>query len=188
LRLRSGDNPGRSIDNTALIFTEPIMVFAPPADEPSVVPSDVQPEALIDLIMARYHAVHRAEFADLIRLAQSVEALHPDHPAVPDGLSALLDRMRSNLEAHMQKEEDGLFPAMRAAYPVSAVAIEIMCDEHDDHAKSATELRRLTRDFTVPPGVSADWRLLCIGTRKLMDDLVEHIRLENDLLFPCFVA
>jgi regulator of cell morphogenesis and NO signaling len=151
-------------------------------------PQALDSDALVNLIIARYHAVHRAELPHLIRLAQHVEALHAGDPAMPRGLASLLVRIRSNLEAHMQKEEDGLFPAMRAARPVSAAAIEIMRDEHDDHIVYMNELQSLTRDYTAPPAASPDWRLLCEGVRKFAEDLAEHIRLENDVLFPCFAA
>ncbi|WP_158258444.1 hemerythrin domain-containing protein [Rhodopila globiformis] len=141
--------------------------------------------ALVDLILDRYHAVQRAEVPALIRLARQVQAQHPD---APRELVPLLERMRVNLDAHMQKEEDGLFPAMRLAEPVSAVAVEIMRDEHDDHAKHLRDLQRLTNDHTPPTHASLEWRQLCAGTRKLADDLVEHIRLENEVLFPRFGA
>jgi regulator of cell morphogenesis and NO signaling len=141
--------------------------------------------ALVDLIMVRYHGVHRAELPALICLAQRVQTAHPD---APHGLVALLERMRTNLEAHMQKEEDGLFPAMRAAEAVASAVIEIMRDEHDDHELHLRALRHLTNDHTAPAGASTDWQMLYAGTRKLTDDLAEHIRLENDVLFPCFLA
>lgn len=162
------------------------MPISPPADDAGVARPSVEPDALVNLIMARYHTVHRNELPHLIRLAQRVEALHPGHPGVPRGLAALLVRIRTNLEAHMQKEEDGLFPAMRAGQSVSPVAIEIMRDEHEDHEKRLDEVRRLTADHIAPPDASADWRLLCAGTRKFAEDVAEHIRLENDVLFPSF--
>jgi regulator of cell morphogenesis and NO signaling len=158
------------------------MTVAPP------LAAAISPEkaaALVDLIMARYHGVHRIELPELIHLAQRVETAHPD---APHGLVALLERMRTNLESHMQKEEDGLFPAMRAAEAVASAAIEIMRDEHDDHELQLRTLRHLTNDHTAPAGASAEWQLLYAGTRKLADDLAEHVRLENDVLFPCFLA
>jgi regulator of cell morphogenesis and NO signaling len=141
--------------------------------------------ALVDLILDRYHAVHRVEVPALIRLARRVQTQHPD---APRDLVPLLERMRANLDAHMQKEEDGLFPAMRLAEPVAVAAVEIMRDEHDDHAKHLRDLQRLTNDHVPPAHASPEWRQLYAGTRKLADDLAEHIRLENEVLFPRFGA
>jgi regulator of cell morphogenesis and NO signaling len=161
------------------------MAVVPPDAETGVTISPQEASALVDLILDRYHAVHRAEVPDLIRLARQVQALHAD---APQGLLPLLERMRTNLEAHMQKEEDGLFPAMRLAEPVSQVAIEIMRDEHDDHEKHLNDLRRLTQNHVPPAHAGAEWRQLYAATRKLADDLAEHIRLENEVLFPQFGA
>lgn len=47
-----------------------------------------RPEAtadLITLIETRYHAAHRRELPELVRLAQRVEVVHKAHPAVPRG-------------------------------------------------------------------------------------------------------
>ena len=70
--------------------------------------------ALIDHILSRYHEVHRAELAELQRLARKVETVHADDPEVPAGLAQALDVLASEMEDHMTKAEMILFPAMRA--------------------------------------------------------------------------
>ena len=45
--------------------------------------SAVAPPTLIDHILERYHAVHRQQFPELIRLARRVEQVHAEHPACP---------------------------------------------------------------------------------------------------------
>lgn len=64
---------------------------------------------LISLIETRYHATHRRELPELVRLARRVEAVHKSHPSVPRGLAVLLERMTIELEDHMRKEEEILF-------------------------------------------------------------------------------
>jgi regulator of cell morphogenesis and NO signaling len=161
------------------------MTGNPPASETAVIISPQEASALIDVILDRYHVAHRAELPDLIRLARQVQTAHSD---VPQDLLPLLERMRANLEAHMQKEEDRLFPMMRLAGPVARVAVEIMRDEYDDHAKHLHDLGRLTHDHTPPEHASPEWCALYAGTRRLADDIAEHIRLENEVLFPRFEA
>ena len=69
--------------------------------EPNTVPDDV--DGLIELIVDRYHQVHRQEMPELRALAKRVEAVHAEHPAVPKGLSELLARMRGEIEfAHAE--------------------------------------------------------------------------------------
>jgi iron-sulfur cluster repair protein YtfE (RIC family) len=73
-----------------------------------------QAEALISFILDRYHATHRWELAALHPLALQVEATHASHPDCPSGLADFLSETLKELEAHMQKEERMLFPALLA--------------------------------------------------------------------------
>lgn len=150
-------------------------------------PAAESTEALIDLIETRYHAVHRQELPELIRLARRVEAVHKDKPGVPHGLAALLEQMQTELEAHMQKEERVLFPIMRRyAEAELAQPIAAMLADHDDHGAQLRRLEALTDGFVPPQGACTTWRALYAGAGKLADDLVQHIHTENNLLFPRF--
>lgn len=150
-------------------------------------PDEADSEALIDHILARYHEVHREELPMLASLAAKVERVHGNDPDAPIGLAALLGEMEAELSEHMLKEEQILFPLMRrGGHPMIAHPIGVMRDEHDSHAVHLAELARLTRNHAPPDGACGSWRQLCKGTRKLADDLVEHMRLENEVLFPRF--
>jgi len=152
-------------------------------------PTPVETEALIERIETRFHAVHRRELPELVRLARRVEAVHRENAAVPAGLADLLTRMTAELEAHMGKEEQVLFPLMRrGGHPMIGVPITVMMVEHDDHAALLGALEVLTKGFTPPADACTTWRALYAGCRKLADDLVEHIHTENNLLFPRFAA
>jgi regulator of cell morphogenesis and NO signaling len=145
--------------------------------------------ALIDLIETRYHAAHRRELPELIRLARRVEAAHKEHKAVPRGIAALLERMSGELEAHMKKEELVLFPMMRrGGHPMIAQPIAAMLAEHDDAGAHLRELEALSNDFAAPDDACPTWRALCVGAKKLADDLMEHIHTENNVLFPRFLG
>jgi regulator of cell morphogenesis and NO signaling len=148
-----------------------------------------EPNALIDHILERYHEVHRRELPELIRLAEKVERVHGGHPLVPAGLAAHLRMMADELGMHMQKEEAVLFPMMRMpAEPMIAHPIARMRIEHDDHGERLREMEDLTRNHVVPEGACNSWRALYAGTRKLADDLMQHIHLENNVLFPQFAT
>ncbi|HQT75866.1 MAG: iron-sulfur cluster repair di-iron protein [Rhodospirillales bacterium 20-64-7] len=146
-------------------------------------------EDLITLIQSRYHATHRREFPELIRLARRVEAVHKAHQAAPHGLAALLERMATELEEHMAKEEQVLFPLMlRGGHPMIAQPISMMLADHDDHGAYLRRMEALTTDFTPPADACPTWRALYVGARKLADDLIEHIHTENNVLFPRFLG
>lgn len=145
--------------------------------------------ALITLIETRYHAVHRQELPEVIRLARRVEGVHGARPDAPSGAADLLQQTAEKLEAHMKKEELILFPMMRrGGHPMIAQPIAVMLAEHGDHGGQLRELARIMRDFEAPDDACPTWRALCAGSRKLHDDLVEHIHIENNLLFPRFTA
>ncbi len=154
---------------------------------PNTVPDDV--DELIQLIVGRYHQVHRRELPELRALAQRVEKVHAEHPAVPKGLSELLARMHGELESHMQKEEQILFPLMRAGgNPMIVHPIGMMRHEHDSHGEELDALAKLTGDLAVPAEACTTWRALYAGLGKLAEDLTEHIHIENNILFPKFEA
>ncbi|HZD26242.1 MAG TPA: iron-sulfur cluster repair protein YtfE [Alphaproteobacteria bacterium] len=146
-------------------------------------------DALIDHILARYHEPHRAELPELIRLSRRVEAVHRDNPAVPRGLADALEELLAELDSHMQKEEQVLFPMMRAGgNPMIAHPIARMRFEHDEHGERIRALEALTDGCTVPEGACASWRALYAGTASLIDDLMQHIHIENHMLFPRFTG
>ncbi|MEX5726703.1 regulator of cell morphogenesis and NO signaling [Rhodovulum iodosum] len=143
--------------------------------------------ALIDHILTNYHAMHRADLASLVPLAERVEQVHADDPEAPGGLARALTTLAHEMEDHMAKEEMILFPAMRAGggagieHPIAA-----MRADHDDHAESIALIRKLTGDLTPPEHACGSWRSLYGGTATLLNELADHIALENDVLFPRF--
>lgn len=170
----------------ALAAVETALGALDPAARPS---PPAEPAALIDHILARHHAVHRREIPELVELARKVEAVHRQHAEVPAGLAEALEAMGEELELHMAKEEQVLFPLMRrGGHPMIVHPIAKMRAEHDEHGERLREIERLTRDLNLPADACTTWRALYVGTRKLVDDLMEHIHLENNLLFPHFTG
>lgn len=137
---------------------------------------------LIDYILQRYHDKHRQQLPELIRLARRVEQVHGDSPDCPTGLADHLDAMLQELESHMQKEEQILFPMLRQGiYP--AGPIHVMQQEHLQHGDELAKLDELTDEIRLPPGACNTWTALYLGLRELKEELMEHIVLENEILF-----
>lgn len=148
-------------------------------------PPDVN--GLIDLIVSRFHNGHRRELPELIVLATKVEQVHANHPAVPAGLAQMLQTMLDELESHMQKEEQILFPLMRRnpggflAPPISR-----MRAEHDDHARMLQRLEQVAHDFRAPAEACSTWRALYVGLDHFTAEFMQHVHTENNILFPQF--
>lgn len=144
-------------------------------------------EELIEHILDRYHATHRAELPELVRLAARVEDRHAGNPAVPRGIHAALIEASAALEDHMQKEEQILFPLMRAGgHPMITHPISHMRHEHDEHGERLANLEALAHNFELPEEACPTWRALYTGVRKLIDDVHQHVHLENNVLFVRF--
>ena len=156
---------------------------------PAELPGVTEPGALIEHIITRYHEVHRAQLPELIRMAHRVEAVHRGNPAVPAGLGNLLEQVQQELTAHMHKEETILFPMLKAGgNPFVRQPIGMMRAEHVAHGAALEQLNALTHHATPPVGACNTWRALYAGIAQLSEDLLQHIHLENNVLFAQFEA
>jgi len=139
---------------------------------------------LINHIQRRYHASHRRDLPRICALAHKVERLHANDPQAPYGLADLLQKIWRELEVHMWQEERDLFPSMlRNATGLDAPLVE-MRHHHACHAERLNRIARLTRGFTPPEAACTDWWALYAMAFSFVDDLDEHIHLEDEVLFP----
>lgn len=154
----------------------------------SLLPPAHDPVALTSFIERYYHASHREMLPDLAALALRVEHMHAAEPDVPTGLSSLLEELMAELEIHMSKEERMLFPAIRQGISNIAGPIGVMRADHQHHTIRVASIRALTNNLTLPEGASQSWTLLYWGLGEFLDQLAEHVRLEDDVLFPRYEA
>jgi regulator of cell morphogenesis and NO signaling len=155
---------------------------------PAPADTDWQTRSLTDLIehiLVNYHEAHRRELPDLIDLALKVERVHSDKANVPVGLSAHLVTMQEALELHMQKEEHILFPAICRGQGRHMLApTQQMQLEHEQHGESLRQLRELAGNFVPPAEACTSWRALLLRCEQLEADIMDHVHLENHVLFP----
>ncbi|WP_144182907.1 hemerythrin domain-containing protein [Elioraea rosea] len=157
------------------------------ADDGEISPLPEETGALIEHVLARYHAAHRRELPELIALARRVERVHADVDDAPLGLATLLEAIAQDLTDHMAKEEAVLFPMMRrGGHAIIDGPIAVMRHEHAGHGEALRALAQLTNGHVPPDGACGSWRALYAGTRKLAEDLETHMHIENDILFPRF--
>ena len=63
-----------------------------------------------------------------------------------------------------------------------------MESEHDDHAADLRETRRLTADLVAPAEACTSWRALYLRLAAFEAELMDHIHLENNVLFRRVLA
>jgi len=137
---------------------------------------------LVEHIYLRFHQRHREQLPELKQLAMRVEEVHGDHAEAPNGLAEHLNNMLQELESHMMKEEQILFPMLsRGVYPSGPISV--MEEEHVQHEAELERINELTNNLTLPEGACGTWTALYSGLKELQDDLYEHIHLENNVLF-----
>lgn len=143
-------------------------------------------DELIDHILEAFHEPLRE---DLVRLEAMARKVHRVHGAKDQAMfDALLETymgLKAELDSHLMKEEQILFPRIRQGLGnMCGPPIKVMHMEHDDADAALRRLRELTNDYRVPPAACATWRGLWEGLERFDRELREHIRLENDILFP----
>lgn len=144
---------------------------------------------LIDHLLHHYHEQHRRDLPHLVAMAAKVERVHAGKPDCPRDLAAHLRWLGGELENHMGKEEAVLFPMLRAGHGAHAAGpIQVMESEHVEHGRNLEELRRLCHDYEPPAEACATWRALYLGLAAFEQQLMQHIHLENHVLFPRVLA
>jgi regulator of cell morphogenesis and NO signaling len=143
------------------------------------------PAALVEHILDTYHAPLRPEVERLLQMARKVERVHAEKATCPRGLAAHLAGMQVAIDEHLEKEEKILFPMILSGqFGFAAMPIQVMVLEHDDHGAALRKTRVLTKDLLAPAEACTTWQALYVGLEQLERDLMDHIHLENHVLFP----
>lgn len=153
---------------------------------------DSQILELIDYILDRFHQGHRNAFPGLQALMVKVLNAHGTRLPVLAEIGHTLDTLISDLEPHMQKEENVLFPITRMIVEGQVPAggfnpsmpIHCMRHEHDDAGHLLEKLTALTSNYQAPEGACRSFRGLYQGLAELDHEIRLHIHLENNVLFP----
>jgi len=146
-------------------------------------------DEIIDHIIVRYHDRHREQLPELILQATKVERVHADKPNVPRGLAKYLTMLHEELTNHMMKEERILFPMIKQGQGSHAAGpVSVMESEHDEAGELLEVIKHTTHNVTPPPEACTTWKAMYNGINELIDDLMEHISLENNVLFPRALA
>ena len=163
------------------------------ADTGEVNPADLTLSELADHIEQTHHVYLRRELPRLGQMAEKVAQVHGDaHPWLAD-LRLVFSGLVAELEMHMMKEEQILFPLVRELETARSLPgfhcgsvdnpIAAMEHEHDNAAAALGRLRELSGDFKPPENACNTFRGLLQGLAELEADLHEHIHKENNILF-----
>lgn len=163
--------------------------------EPS---TDGRLEDLVNRILDSHHVFTREETDRLRPLMAKVASVHGErHPELVR-VRGLFEALCADLESHLMKEEQILFPyviatersregsddAPGSCFGTVQSPITVMEMEHERVGEILAELRDLTNGYAAPEDACNSFRALYHGLAELEADLHRHIHLENNVLFP----
>ena len=154
---------------------------------------------LVDYVINVHHAYLVINLPEITDILERFIKGHPSkYPYLPE-LMKSFNQLCGELVPHLEQEEKVIFPYLKQivhAYesrepyagllvrtlrkPIEAVLIQ----EQDDIEKYLYDFRKLTNNYTAPPGACITHKVALAKLKELDADLVQHIYLENEILFP----
>lgn len=153
-------------------------------------------DLLIDYALKVHHRRIRENGPVILGLLKKVKAGN----SVLEEVEQLFEQSFADLETHLMKEENVLFPYLYELFEASqgkhfleqmhcgtiSNPIRVMKDDHQGELERHVRIALLTNYYATPDGASDDHRLLNSMLQQFFDDLREHIHIENELIFPGF--
>jgi regulator of cell morphogenesis and NO signaling len=127
-----------------------------------------------------------------------VRGKHGEKHREIEEIEELFGNVGREMIAHMQKEEQILFPYIetleRSADGNGSVEtpffqtvrnpVHAMMKEHDAVGDLVKQIQKASGGFRAPTDACTSYRALYQGLRQFEADLHEHLHLENNILFP----
>lgn len=162
--------------------------------------NDMPLNELIDHIVQVHHTYVKEKTPILLEMVNKVKSVHGETKENVSDIAAHFNALAMELRSHMQKEEMILFPSIKnmleptndgitnfAGCGIEA-PINMMIYEHDSAGNELETLRALTHDYTPPKDACATHTVSYLQLKEFEEDLMQHIHLENNILFPKALA
>ncbi len=151
-------------------------------------------DLLADYIEKKHHRYVLNRIPELKEYLNKVAKVHGErHPELIE-IEQLFTASAHELLAHMQKEENILFPYIRSmanneqsGHPHFGTVqnpIAIMMQEHDNEGERFRQIAKLSNDYIPPADGCTTYKVAFAMLKEFEEDLHLHIHLENNILFP----
>jgi regulator of cell morphogenesis and NO signaling len=152
----------------------------------------------VDHLLQTHHTFLKEALPRLAALLDKVVNAHvARHPEL-NTVQQLFGELRADLEPHLMKEEQVLFPMIKQLELSGGTAefhcgtlqnpIHVMLAEHEQVLTLFEKMRAVTGNFKMPEDGCESYRLLLTGLDELEMDTRLHIQKENEILFPQVLA
>jgi regulator of cell morphogenesis and NO signaling len=154
---------------------------------------------LVDYI---YNVHHRYLKKALLEVKEQVQRFLDDHrkkfPELEE-IETIMNQFMKDFPPHMKQEEEVFFPYIkqihhaykhRESYARLLIRTlrkpieEVMIKEHDITGSALHRLRKITNNYTPPEKACITHKITFSKLKELDKDLVQHIHLESNILFP----
>lgn len=160
--------------------------------------ADLSPSDLVDHLESTHHRYLKQELPRLSALTEKVSRVHGEkHPELV-AVTEVFAQLRDDLEPHLRKEEQVLFPMIRTLAAATSAPrfhcgslsnpITVMEREHVVVGELLEKLRQITGGYQAPEGTCASTQALMEGLAQLEADTHLHVHKENNHLFPAVIA
>ncbi len=144
---------------------------------------------LIDYIVNIHHTFLRVHLPEAKEYMEKVAGVHgKSHPELIK-IKELFTKMASTLMLHLDKEEKELFPHIKNLKNIpyenmkENKEIQDIIYEHEYVGYILKEMDSLSSHYLVPADACASYKHVYELLKELMDDIMVHIHLENNVLF-----
>lgn len=158
--------------------------------------------ALISHIVATHHAYVRKMVPVLLTHTAKVATVHGANHQEAVRIARLFDVVAAELQEHMAKEEQVLFPYIdmlvraserheecpRPPFGTIQNPVRMMEAEHRAAGDGLYEIRSLSSNYAPPADACTTYKVTYQELQEFEMDLHQHVHLENNILFPKAVA
>jgi regulator of cell morphogenesis and NO signaling len=149
-------------------------------------------------IVEKHHRYVRNAIPRVNSLLEKVVAIHGGRHPELHGIEERFFDLSQELQMHMHKEEQILFPYIEAldrsateygrldppCFETVRNPVNMMMQEHDSAGELLRTMRKLSSGYQVPRDACNSFRELYRSLEEFETDLHTHIHLENNILFP----
>jgi regulator of cell morphogenesis and NO signaling len=150
------------------------------------------PVFLSDYIVNVHHKFVRKNLPELVHYTGKIASVHGmNHPELTV-IADLIVQVNDELQKHMKKEEEILFPAVKEMFSGGASEVRatlerelpLLFGEHEFAGGALDRINEITHGYSLPEDACNSYRLAFSLLEKFEDDLHIHVHLENNILFP----
>lgn len=151
-------------------------------------------DRLVNYIIDVHHTYVNEQIPIIRSFTKKVQKVHGNTHPETKTIALLFEQIAQELEHHMQKEEQILFPYIKAlslgknveTMPFGSIQnpIQMMENEHEGAGLLMAKIAELSSQYTPPQYACNTYKAAYHLLQEFEKDLHMHIHLENNILFP----